>query len=71
VKRAAVDAGALGCSLSGSGPSIFALCATPDLAPRVAEAMRAVVRTQIGGEPEVYISAVAARGARVLSTCAS
>ena len=27
IKRAAADAGALGCSLSGSGPSLFALCA--------------------------------------------
>jgi homoserine kinase len=71
VKRAAVDAGALGCSLSGSGPSIFALCASADGAPRVADAMRAVVRTQTGSDPEVYISPVAARGARVLSTCAS
>ena len=26
IKRAAADAGALGCSLSGSGPSLFALC---------------------------------------------
>ena len=26
IKRAAVEAGALGCSLSGSGPSLFALC---------------------------------------------
>ena len=26
VKKAAIDGGALGCSLSGSGPSIFALC---------------------------------------------
>ena len=26
IKRAAIEAGALGCSLSGSGPSLFALC---------------------------------------------
>ena len=26
IKQAAADAGALGCSLSGSGPSLFALC---------------------------------------------
>src|SRR4029079_11191121 len=26
IKQAAVEAGALGCSLSGSGPSLFALC---------------------------------------------
>jgi homoserine kinase len=71
IKRAAADAGALGCSLSGSGPSIFALCATPERAAPVAEAMRAVVRAQIGGDPDVYVSPIAARGARVLSTCVS
>src|SRR5437870_11058939 len=29
IKRAAAEAGALGCSLSGSGPSLFALCGNP------------------------------------------
>jgi homoserine kinase len=71
IKRAAVDAGALGCSLSGSGPSLFALCASPAIGPRVAEAMAAAVRTHIGGEPRIYVSPIAARGARVLSPCAS
>ena len=28
VKKVAIESGALGCSLSGSGPSIFALCET-------------------------------------------
>jgi homoserine kinase len=71
IKRAAVDAGALGCSLSGSGPSLFALCADPQIAARVAAAMTAAVRTAIGGEPQTYISAIAPRGARIVSTCAS
>jgi len=71
IKRAAVAAGALGCSLSGSGPSIFALCASPDVAAAVGEAMRSAVRTHIGGEAQTYISPIAQRGARVLSTCAS
>ena len=43
IKRAAADAGALGCSLSGSGPSLFALCATGEIAARVAEAMTSAV----------------------------
>jgi homoserine kinase len=71
IKRAACDAGALGCSLSGSGPSLFALCENADIAVRVAEAMTATVRAQIGGEPQTYVSPIASRGARVLSTCAS
>src|SRR5204863_9238381 len=38
IKRAALDAGAFGCSISGSGPTIFAL-ADPASAERIAEAM--------------------------------
>jgi homoserine kinase len=71
IKRAAADAGALGCSLSGSGPSLFALCADRAIGDRVAVAMTAAVRAFIGGEPETYVSEVARGGARVLSTCAS
>jgi homoserine kinase len=71
IKRAAGDAGALGCSLSGSGPSLFALCAGHDIATRVARAMNTAIKTHIGGTPQIYVSAIAARGAHVLSTCAS
>lgn len=38
-KRAALDAGALGCSISGGGPSAFALCESDDCAERVMRAM--------------------------------
>jgi homoserine kinase len=71
IKRAAMEAGALGCGLSGSGPSLFALCASRDVAARVAAGMTASVRTHIGGDPRSYVSAIASRGAHVLSTCAS
>jgi homoserine kinase len=71
IKRAAAEAGALGCSLSGSGPSLFALCANADIAHRVAEAMTKAVRTHIGGVSQTYVSEVANRGARILSTCGS
>jgi homoserine kinase len=71
IKRAALDAGALGCSLSGSGPAIFALCANPEAARRVADAMTVAVRAEIGGDVQTYVSPIASQGARVLSTCAS
>ena len=71
IKQAAADAGALGCSLSGSGPSLFALCASEATARDVAYAMATAVRAHIGGDPQTYISEVAHQGARVLSTCAS
>ena len=71
IKEAAVDAGALGCSLSGSGPSIFALAVGRDTASRVAAAMSDTVKRVIGGDPQTYVSAVGCPGARVLSSCAS
>ena len=67
IKRAAVDAGALGCSLSGSGPSIFALCRDRSVAERVAPAMTAAVLEQIGGQSQTYVSSISARGAHVVS----
>lgn len=71
IKRAAVEAGALGCSLSGSGPSLFALCRDAGAATSVAAAMTSAVRAEIGGHPQTYISSIAPRGARIVSTCAS
>jgi homoserine kinase len=67
IKRAAVDAGALGCSLSGSGPSLFALCRDGASAEAVAAAMTAEVSRQIGGAAQTYVSPIAPRGARVVS----
>jgi homoserine kinase len=69
IKRAAVEAGALGCSLSGSGPSLFALCEGARAAAAVAAAMTAAVMTQIGGTPRTYVSPIAPAGARILTTC--
>lgn len=71
IKSAAIDAGALGCSLSGSGPSLFALCRGMEVAARVAGAMTAAVRAHIGGEPQTWVSSITPHGARVVSTCAS
>jgi len=71
IKRAAIEAGALGCSLSGSGPSLFALCPSPAAADAVAAAMASAVRVHIGGEPQAYVSPISRRGAHVTSTCAS
>jgi homoserine kinase len=67
IKRAAADAGALGSSLSGSGPSIFALCRDRAVAERVASAMTAAVRREIGGEPQAYVSSISLRGAHVVT----
>jgi homoserine kinase len=42
VKEAALNADALGCSISGAGPSIFALCANTLVAENVGNAMQKV-----------------------------
>jgi homoserine kinase len=69
IKRAAVDAGALGCSFSGSGPSLFALCRSTADGERVARAMTAAVVTHVGGAPpHTYVSPIAPHGARIVST---
>ena len=68
IKQAAVDAGALGCSLSGSGPSLFALCRTAVSAEQVARAMAAAVAQHIGGAaPKTYVSPIAPQGARIVA----
>jgi homoserine kinase len=66
IKKAAIAAGALGSSLSGSGPSIFALCRDRATADRVAPAMTAAVKAAIGGESRTYVSSISSRGARVI-----
>ena len=58
IKRAALDGGALGCSISGSGPTIFAI--TRDLDPRVPEAMQKAA----GGACDVHVGRIAREGAR-------
>ncbi len=71
IKRAAIDAGALGCGLSGSGPSLFALCRDREIASRVAPAMAAVARARTGVAVQSYVSPIAPAGARVVAACAS
>ena len=64
VKRAAFEAGAHGCSISGSGPAMFAV-ATPETAERVALAMHAAFpRHGLGSRH--FICAADNRGARRL-----
>ena len=65
VKQAAMDAGALGCSISGSGPSVFALCTTRDTARQVGGAMQDAL-TRVGLESDLYVSPVNGNGAGVV-----
>lgn len=63
VTRAARGAGALGASLSGSGPSLFALC-KDSAAQNVATAMEQACRAE-GIDCESWISPMTAPGARI------
>jgi homoserine kinase len=75
MQQAALDAGALGCSLSGSGPSVFALCDSTARASAAASAMRAALERAAGVEAELWVSPVGPRGAQAKripdSTCAT
>ena len=62
-QRAALAAGALGCSISGSGPSMFAWCESP-LADEVRNAMIARF-AESGIDNSSWISAVDAVGAHI------
>ncbi|HEX9007128.1 MAG TPA: homoserine kinase, partial [Bacteroidota bacterium] len=64
MKRAALSAGALGCSISGAGPSLFALSASTKTAQAVGEAMSNVLRL-IGCRHSHLVSAICKTGARL------
>ena len=66
VKDAALAAGALGCSISGSGPSVFAFSGSDGGASRVAAAMRDAFRAAADLESDAYVGPVNARGASAL-----
>jgi homoserine kinase len=55
VKGAALQAGALGCSISGSGPSLFALSKGKETAELVANAMKFEF-SKVGIDSEIYVS---------------
>jgi homoserine kinase len=68
VRAAGLEAGALGAGLSGSGPSMFALCRTATDAQTVAAAMaEAFAGVGIHGA-DTHISEVANTGAHVIET---
>ena len=65
-KRAALSSGALGFSISGAGPSVFALCEGEESAKRAAEAV-AQVFTDINLENQAYVSRINLNGVHVVS----
>jgi homoserine kinase len=66
IRKAAKEAGALGCGISGSGPTMFALSRNRANAEQAGAAMQKVFQS-MGIESEVYVSTVNREGARILS----
>jgi len=66
VKEAGLDAGALGISLSGSGPSMFALCRGAKTAAAVGVAMQTAFLDAGDVESDLTVSGIAKEGARVV-----
>ncbi len=66
VKNQSINSGALGCGISGSGPSVFALSKGIETAKKVASAMINVYsETNIGFE--TYVSKINVEGIRILN----
>ncbi|MGB5818342.1 MAG: homoserine kinase [Saonia sp.] len=63
VKSKSLKAGALGCGISGSGPSIFALSKGKETAEKVARAMQEVYQS-IGIDHDIHVSKINSEGTR-------
>tara|TARA_B100000378_G_scaffold267964_1_gene254697 strand:+ start:208 stop:879 length:672 start_codon:yes stop_codon:yes gene_type:complete len=64
VKKAALSKAALGCSISGSGPSMFAFARSDRDAQAIGDAMQAAFRDSAGLKSDVYLGPVNREGAR-------
>jgi len=67
VKAAALDAGALGCSISGAGASVFAVSDRDELSAPIGEAMQKAF-AEAGVEARVTVARMDAEGARLLAS---
>lgn len=65
VKAAAMDRGALGCSISGAGPSMFAICDSGYLAQAVGQGMIEAFAAH-GIESQLYVSPINQEGVVIL-----
>lgn len=61
VKHSALEQGALGASISGAGPSCFALCQGKETAQKAAQAMQTSFH-EVGIKSEAYVSSINMQG---------
>lgn len=66
IKEAAMLEGALGCGISGSGPSVFALSRGKEVAKQVAQAIR-IVYNRTGLDFDIHISKINEQGIKILA----
>lgn len=67
LKIESMKSGALGCGISGSGPSVFALSRGNKTALKVAEAMR-LVYNKVGVSYDIHVSKVNKEGIKILES---
>jgi len=65
IKIAALNAGAFGCGISGSGPSMFALSNSEDIAKKIAIETQKVV-SKNGLKSVSYVSKINEAGPKIL-----
>jgi homoserine kinase len=66
MQEAALGEGALGCSISGSGPSLFALATSEEVAARSGTSMGKTLDA-IGCPHSIILSRISPTGARIVS----
>jgi len=65
VKSESLKSGALGCGISGSGPSIFALSKGKETAIKVAETMKSVYE-KVGIDYDIHVSKINKQGIKII-----
>ena len=65
IKKNALDMGALGCSISGSGPTIFALCETKKIAEDIGQ-YSSDYYNSINLDSDIYISSINKTGPQII-----
>ena len=65
IKSSSIEAGALGCGISGSGPSVFSLCRGMDQAKIVSKVMKKVY-DKIKLDYEIHLSKVNDKGIKII-----
>ncbi len=66
VKRVALEHGALGCSIAGSGPSVFAFARGDEAGRRIGLAMQQAFRTSAALESDLFVDAINSSGVTLL-----